>query len=63
MEGVTEDDIEKYLTNCGIGAMGGEGRKRKAPGEARKPKKRAKNAKILNVHLEPTILKDYPESK
>ena len=61
VEGMTDDDIEKYLTNCGIGAMGGEGRKRKAPGgEAKKAKKRSRTTKILNVHLDETVLKDYP---
>jgi len=59
VDGLTDDDIEKYLTNTGIGAMGGERRKRKAPSEGKKAKKKSRATKILNVHLDDSVLKDY----
>lgn len=57
--GMTDEDIERYLQNVGLGAMTGEGRKRKAPGGERKVKKRSRTTKILNVHLDASVLKDY----
>ena len=62
IDGMTDEDIEKYLQNVGLGAMGGEGRKRKAPGE-KKAKKRSRTTKILNVHLDESVLKDYSGDK
>ena len=59
VDGVTEADVEKYLENVGLGAMQGESRKRKAPGANKKPRKKAKPAKKMNVHLNNELLLDY----
>lgn len=59
VDGMTDEDIEKYLQNVGLGAMGGEGRKRKAPGGEKKAKKRSRTTKTLNDHLDEGVLKDY----
>lgn len=62
VEGVTETDIEKYLDNVGLGAMQGESRKRKMPGNSsKKSRKKAKQAKVMNTHLDNALLKDYTE--
>ena len=58
--GMTDADIEKYLENVGLGAMQGEGRKRKAPGNShKKTRKKPKQSKVMNVHLDNELLKDY----
>lgn len=59
---VSETDIEQYLKNAGLTSMQGveTSRKRKAP-TTKKPRKQARNAKILNVHLDKDLLKDYSE--
>ena len=60
VDAVTEADIEKYLENVGLGAMQGEGRKRKMPGSSsRKTRKKAKLSKVMNTHLDNELLKDY----
>lgn len=59
VDGVTEGDIEKYLQNVGLGAMQGESRKRKVPGQTKKPRKKSRPAKVLNTHLDSAVLKDY----
>lgn len=60
VDAVTEADIEKYLENVGLGAMQGEGRKRKKPGNSsKKARKKAKLAKVMNTHLDNELLKDY----
>lgn len=60
VDGVTEADVEKYLENVGLGAMQGEGRKRKVPGNASKrTRKKAKLSRKMNTHLNNELLKDY----
>lgn len=60
VEGVTETDIEKYLENVGLGAMQGEGRKRKMPGiSSKRARKKPKPARKMNTHLNNELLKDY----
>ena len=60
VEGVTETDVEKYLENVGLGAMQGEGRKRKMPGiSSKRARKRPKPARKMNTHLSNELLKDY----
>ncbi|XP_065897302.1 transcription initiation factor IIE subunit beta-like [Dysidea avara] len=60
VDGVSESDIEQYLKNAGLTSMLGieTSRKRKAP-TSRKPRKQARSTKILNVHLDQGLLKDY----
>ena len=62
VEGITEADVEKYLENVGLGAMQGEGRKRKPPGNLhKKTRKKHKPNKVMNTHLDNELLKDYSE--
>ena len=62
VEGMTEVDIEKYLENVGLGAMQGESRKRKMPGNSnKKSRKKAKLPKVMNTHLDNELLKDYTD--
>ena len=62
VEGMTEVDIEKYLENVGLGAMQGDSRKRKMPGNSgKKTRKKAKLPKVMNTHLDNELLKDYTE--
>lgn len=64
VEGMTELDIDRYLENVGLGAMQGESRKRKMPGNAtKKSKKKAKLAKVMNTHLDNQLLKDYTDNE
>lgn len=60
VDGLTETDIEKHLKRVGLGAMSGQSseRKRKTPSQARQPRKRAKNVKILNTHLDSELFLD-----
>ncbi len=60
VEGMTGADVEKYLQNVGLGAMQGEERKRRAPGTQRKARKKAKQNKVMNTHLDEALLKEYP---
>lgn len=60
VEGMTEADVEKYLGNVGLGAMQGEGRKRKIPGQHnKKTQKKPKLTKVMNTHLDDELLKNY----
>lgn len=59
VEGVTEADVEKYLENVGLGAMQGEGRKRKMPGTSKRTRKKPKLTRKMNTHLNNELLKDY----
>lgn len=60
VDGMTDTDIDRYLDDQGLGAMQGEGRKRKAPGSAhKKMRKKTKLTKVLNKHLDNKLLKDY----
>lgn len=62
VDGLTEADIDKYLQSIGVGAMPGEGRKRRAPTAGQKTKKKSRVTKVLNTHLDSTLLKDYSET-
>ena len=60
LDGMTETDVDKYLDDQGLGAMQGDGRKRKVPGGAHKSgRKKIKPTKVLNTHLDNELLKDY----
>lgn len=63
VDGLTEADIDKYLQSIGLGAMQGEGRKRRAPTAGQKTKKKSRVTKVLNTHLDSTLLKDYSETQ
>ena len=62
VDGLTEADIDKYLQSIGLGAMQGEGRKRRAPTAGQKAKKKSRVTKVLNTHLDSALLKDYSET-
>ena len=53
-----EADIENYLKRVGITTMEGFGLKRKAVVK-KKSGKRKRNVKMLNSHLDATILKEF----
>ena len=40
----------------------GESRKRRAPTAGQKSKKKSRVTKVLNTHLDSTLLKDYSET-
>ena len=61
VDGLTESDIDKHLQVIGLGAMQGEARKRRAPSTGQKTKKKARVTKVLNTHLDSSLLKDYSE--
>lgn len=63
VDGLTEADIDKYLQSIGLGAMQGEARKRRAPTAGHKTKKKSRVTKVLNTHLDSTLLKDYSETQ
>ena len=62
VDGLTEADVDKYLQSIGLGAMQGEGRKRRAPTAGQKAKKKSRVTKVLNTHLDSALLKDYSET-
>ncbi len=61
VDGMTETDVDKYLSEQGLGAMQGETRKRKAPSSSthKKSRKKVKPSKVLNTHLDNKLLRDY----
>ena len=61
VDGLTEADIDRHLQLIGLGAMQGEGRKRRAPTAGQKAKKKSRATKVLNTHLDSSLLKDYSE--
>ena len=61
VDGLTEADIDKYLQSIGLGAMQGESRKRRVPTAGNKAKK-SRASKVLNVHLDHSLLKDYSDT-
>lgn len=62
VEGIGENDIEKYLVNAGITTMQDSGiRKPQQTQQKRKPN-RKRNFKKLNTHLDESTLKDYSQS-
>lgn len=65
VDGLTETDIERYLQRVGLGAMLGQSseRKRKASSQQRQQRKRAKNVKMLNTHLDSKLFSDESASK
>ena len=54
---ISEADIENYLKRVGIATMEGYGAKKAC--NKKKPSKRKRNVKILNSHLDSTILKEF----
>lgn len=62
VEGLAEPDIERYLNNSGITAMQGVAPQTKRPEKRRGGHKRKRVTKLLNAHLEGSVLKDYSES-
>jgi hypothetical protein len=60
VDGLTEADIDKHLQSIGLGSMQGEARKRRAP-TTQKTRKKARVTKVLNTHLDSSLLKDYSE--
>ena len=63
VDGLTETDIDRHLQSIGLGAMQGEGRKRRAPTAGQKTKKKSRATKVLNTHLDSSLLKDYSDTK
>lgn len=61
VDGLTETDIDRHLQVIGLGAMQGDGRKRRAPTAGQKAKKKSRATKVLNTHLDSSLLKDYTE--
>ena len=61
VDGLTEADIDKHLQTIGLGAMQGESRKRRVPTAGHKNKK-SRVTKVLNTHLDSTLLKDYSDT-
>ena len=61
VDGLTEADIDKHLQSIGLGSMQGEARKRRAPTTNQKTRKKARVTKVLNTHLDSSLLKDYSE--
>lgn len=61
VDGLTETDIDKHLQSIGIGAMQGDTRKRRAPTAGHKTRKKSRVTKVLNTHLDSSLLKDYSE--
>ena len=61
VDGLTETDIEKSLQSTGLSAMQGQARKRRAPTAGQKAKK-SRASKVLNTHLDSSLLKDYSEA-
>jgi hypothetical protein len=61
VDGLTEADIDRHLQSIGLGAMQGEARKRRAPTASHKTRKKARVTKVLNTHLDSSLLKDYSE--
>ena len=61
VDGLTETDIDRHLELVGVGAMQGQGRKRQAPTATQKAKKKSRFTKVLNTHLDSSLLKDYSE--
>lgn len=60
VEGMGENDIEKYLMNRGISAMKDSAlRKPLASAQKKKTNRRKKQFKVQNVHLEQGLLKDF----
>ena len=61
VDGLTEGDIDKHLQSIGVGAMQGDGRKRRTPMAKQRAKKKSRITKVLNTHLDSSLLKDYSE--
>jgi len=60
VEGLAEPDIEKYLNSSGITTMQGVAPKTQKT-QKRRGGKRKRPGKLLNTHLEGTVLKDYSD--
>lgn len=59
VEGIGEADIDRYLVNAGIATMQNYGLTRQQTPQRKKPPKKRKITKRLNVHLDQSTLKDY----
>lgn len=61
VDGLTDTDIDKHLTSIGLGAMQGQSRKRRAPTASQRARKKSRPTKVLNTHLDSSLLKDYTQ--
>ena len=62
VEGIGENDIEKYLVNAGITTMQDSGIRKPQQNQQRRKPNRKRNFKKLNTHLDESTLKDYSQS-
>lgn len=62
VEGIGENDIEKYLVNAGITTMQDSGIRKPQQTQQRRKPNRKRNFKKLNTHLDESTLKDYSQS-
>ena len=60
VDGIGENDIEKYLVNAGIATMQDSGVRK--PQQAKQKRKPIRRFKKLNTHLDESTLKDYSQS-
>ena len=66
VEGLSDQDIEMYLNKAGISTMKGQTLKPPVQASSRKKRGAKRNtARVLNSHLDPSMLKDYstPEER
>lgn len=63
VDGLGEPDIERYLNKMGIATMQGVLPASKRPDKKRGGNKKRRNMKLLNNHLDGTVLKDYSDTK
>lgn len=61
VDGIGENDIEKYLINAGISTMQDSGIRKPQQSQQRRKPNRKRNFKKLNTHLDESTLKDYSE--
>ena len=61
VDGIGENDIEKYLINAGITTMQDSGIRKPQQTQQRRKVSRKRNFKKLNVHLDESTLKDYSQ--
>lgn len=62
VEGIGENDIEKYLIKAGITTMQDSGIRRSQQTQQKRKANRKRNFKKLNTHLDESTLKDYSEN-
>lgn len=61
VDGIGENDIEKYLINAGITTMQDSGIRKPQQSQQRRKPNRKRNFKKLNTHLDDSTLKDYSQ--